>query len=239
MDEASTLTRQMSLDLTLHTHGGARFGAGRPRKKDSERRFIAHRVRPVHRMYEPVHVTMRVIKGLPSLRSQVLARIINRCMLAQRKKLSLEEKAHFQIVDFNIQANHLHLIVEAPDKSGLARGLMGLAIRISVHLNRKLQRKGRLWADRYHRHDLRTPREARNALRYVLFNSKKHFRVIGEPFADPCSSATEFDGFSSPPIRGSDALEWPPVPPLTWLRRVGWRRHGLIDPSDAPWSRAA
>jgi hypothetical protein len=34
-------------------------------------------------------------------------------------------------VHFTIQSDHLHLIVEAPDKRGLARGVAGLEIRIA------------------------------------------------------------------------------------------------------------
>ena len=68
-------------------------------------------------------------------------------------------------------------------------------MRITRGINDALGLKGRLWGDRYHRHDLRTPREVRNALRYVLLNVHKHHRIIGErAFADPCSSASSFDG---------------------------------------------
>ena len=35
-------------------------------------------------------------------------------------------------------------------------------------------RRGFLWADRYHARALRTPKEVRHVLVYVLFNIKKH-----------------------------------------------------------------
>jgi REP element-mobilizing transposase RayT len=178
------------------------------------------------------------MKRLPSLRRQLLAKIIERALLAQQKKLRDEGKTHFQLVDFSIQADHLHLIVEALDKRWLARGLMGLAARLARRLNKVLGRKGRFWSERYHRHDLRTPTETRNALRYVLLNIKKHARVSSASLAaDPFSSAASFDGFSRSPNVSDDALHWPRVEPRTWLLRVGWRRRGLIDPADAPWSR--
>lgn len=233
MDDAAKLTQQLALDLAWHTHGGARAGAGRPPIPEAKRRYVRHRTRPVHRKDHPVHVTLRAMKRLPSLRKQVLAGIINRCLLAQRKKLTLEEKTHFQLVDFSVQTDHLHLIVEAPDKGGLARGMMGLAIRIARRLNKALGHKGRFWAERYHRHDLRTPTETRNALRYVLLNRKKHARVRGA-FVDTCSSSATFAGFTSRPQILPEAFDWPAVPPRTWLLDVGWRRHGLIDPADAP-----
>lgn len=237
MDDASKLTRQLALDLEWHTHGGVRAGAGRPPIPERKRRHVMHRTRPVHRKDHPVHVTLRAMKRLPSLRKQVLAGIINRCLLAQRKKLALEGKTHFQLVDFSVQTDHLHLIVESPDKRGLARGMMGLAIRIARRLNKALGRKGGFWAERYHRHDLRTPTETRNALRYVLMNRKKHAIVRGVPYADPCSSAATFGGFTSPPTILADAFDWPAVAPRTWLLDIGWRRRGLIDPADGPHSR--
>ncbi|MEO6595642.1 MAG: hypothetical protein ABIP94_12890 [Planctomycetota bacterium] len=43
----------------------------------------------------------------------------------------------------------------------LARGLLGLAIRIARCLNKLWQRKGKVFADRYHDRILKTPRKTR------------------------------------------------------------------------------
>ena len=234
-DEHSRLTRQLALDLNVRKHGGARPGAGRPRVKDEARGFIAHRARPSHRKGDPVHVTLRVTKGVPSLRRQAMERIVKRALLSQRETLDEKGAKHFQVVHFTIQADHLHLIVEAPDKRGLARGVAGLEIRIARRLNLMLGRKGRFWKERYHRRDLRTPTETRNALRYVLLNTQKHYRVIGDRnFADPFSSAATFDGFTRAPATFDEATPWGWVKPRTWLLGVGWRRRGLLDPTEAP-----
>ena len=182
-----------------------------------------------------MHVTLRVKNGIPSLRRQLLERIVKLALLKQREKLKETGASHFQVVHFTIQSDHLHLIVEAPNKRGLARGLAGLEVRIARRLNRVLGRKGRFWSERYHRRDLRSPTETRNALRYVLLNTQKHYRVLGDRnFADPFSSAATFDGFTHAPATFDDAHRWPWVKPRTWLLRVGWRRRGLLDPADAP-----
>ena len=239
-DEAARLSRQQSLDFSERKHGGARPGAGRPRKKESERGFIAHRARPSHRKGDPVHVTLRVAKGIPSLRREVLELIVKRALVKQRRTLDEKQAKHFHVVHFTIQSNHLHLIVEAPDKRGLARGVAGLEIRIARRLNARLGRKGGVWKERYHRHDLRTPTETRNALRYVLLNAQKHYRVIGDRnFADPLSSAATFDGFTAKPLTFLEAFHWPRVAPRTWLLGVGWQRYGLIDPTQAPSSASS
>jgi REP element-mobilizing transposase RayT len=236
-DEASRLTRQLSLDLTVRKRGGPRPGSGRPRVKDGDRGFIAHCARPSHRKGDPVHVTLRVKKGVPSLRRQLLERVVKRALLMQREMLDETGAKHFQVVHFTIQSDHLHLIVEAPDKRGLARGVAGLEIRIARRINRVLGRKGGFWKERYHRRDLRTPTETRNALRYVLLNTQKHYRVIGDRnFADPYSSAATFDGFTRPPATFEDAAPWAWVKPRTWLLGVGWRQRGLLDPAEAPAS---
>lgn len=234
---ATRATPQLSIDLSKKpTHGGARTGAGRPRKKESERKSIAHRARASHRKGDPVHVTIRVKRRVPSLRREAIATLIKGALLAQRRRLTLAQAKYFQVVHFSIQKDHLHLIVEAPDRRAIARSVAGLEIRIARGLNKLLGRRGPVWQGRYHRHDLGTPTETRNALRYVLQNFRKHHSVIGEgAFADPHSSAATFDGFVRPPVVfDAPPTAWPRVAPRTWLLGIGWRRHGLLDPADVP-----
>jgi putative transposase len=124
----------------------------------------------------------------------------------------------------------VHLIVEA-NAAALAPGARGLAIRIALAVNRALGRRGRVWGDRYHTRALRTPREVRHGLVYVLMNFRKH-RPWHRGVIDPCSSAWWFDGFREPTPRTKDP---PPVcRPRTWLARVGWRRRGLLRTSERP-----
>ena len=93
-------------------------------------------------------------------------------------------------------------------------------------------------ADRYHLHVLRTPREVRNALAYVLVNARRHAAKLGRlargpARIDPASSGRWFDGWSAPePAAGPG----PPAvaPPRSWLLRVGWRRHGLLRAGEVP-----
>jgi hypothetical protein len=139
----------------------------------------------------------------------------------------------FRVLHFSVQADHLHLLVEADEPTGFERGVRGLAIRVAKAVNRALGRHGRVWGDRYHARLLRTPREVRNALVYVLNNFRKHVR--GARGLDPRSSARWFEGWRHrPPC----LIDPPPVAnPRTWLARVGWRRRGLIDVDECPRSR--
>ena len=54
--------------------------------------------------------------------------------------------------------------------------MKGLGVRMARRLNGVMNRRGPVFADRYHAHILRTPSEAARAVRYVLEN----FRVHGE-----------------------------------------------------------
>ena len=108
-----------------------------------------------------------------------------------------------------------------------------LAIRVAKAINRALRRRGHVWDGRYHSHALRSPREVRNAIVYVLQNARKHIR--GARGLDPRSSAAWFDGwrgFVPIPLIGA-----PVVAARTWLASVGWRCHGLLDPREAPRRR--
>jgi len=170
---------------------------------------------------------MRAREGLPSLRSDRLL------FEAMRRSIASSEKDHFRVVHFSVQSNHLHLIVEAEDEHALSRGMQALSIRMAHAVHDALGHGGTVFADRYHAHQLKTPRETRAALLYVLQNWAKHGR--GGDY-DPRSSAPWFDGWSrSPPRIDEEAVV---ATPQTWLVRVGWRRHGLLRPGERPGARA-
>jgi hypothetical protein len=86
---------------------------------------------------------------------------------------------------------------------------------------------------------LRTPREVRNALGYVLLNARRHARRLwAELRIDPASSGRWFDGWRRKrPAAGPSAEGMPVAAPRTWLLARGWRRHGLIDPDEVPGAR--
>ena len=140
----------------------------------------------------------------------------------------------FRIVEFSVQENHLHLIVEADDNDALARGMKSFSVRANRLYNVALGRKrGRVWGDRYHRRDLASARQVRNALVYCLCNYKKHYRIkSGAPRIDPCSSARWFEGWIA--IREHDDGPRPTEPPRTVLLQTAWMRHGLIHPGERP-----
>jgi len=174
---------------------------------------------------------MRVLAGLPRLRVRPALRILWRCMAAGRDRFG------FRLVQFSIQGNHVHLIAEAPDRRALARGMQGLAVRFAKNLNKGWGRAGTVFADRYHDRVLRTPREVRMALCYVLNNALHHGQVFvreGVAVPDPCSSAPWFDGWLGLLAPRAPPGLAPVVAARTWLVTIGWRRHGRIAVDEVP-----
>jgi REP element-mobilizing transposase RayT len=224
--------RKRHVQLTLDSarkpmgHGGWRPGAGRPRT----RKGVSHERREEIASRIPQHVTLRIAAEVPSLRRRVLAQIIKQC-------IARAHKSDFRIVHFNIESNHLHFIIEADGNKARSRGIAGLKVSIARRVNRYLGRRGALFGDRYHARGLRTPREVRNAIRYVLSNAIHHGAAPsnrGSSWIDSYSSAAWFDGWRDP-IELDSGWKYelftepsPVAAPTVWLLAVGWRKHGAL-----------
>ena len=223
------MLRQLPLAFPRQkTWGGKRAGAGRKPTRLG-RPCVPHRVRPAHRRGAPVHVTLRARAGLPPFRDVGIFREMREAIRRASRSRAVGDA--FRVVEFSVQADHVHLIVEAQDTDVLSRGMRGLAIRLARAVNRALRVRGSVWGDRYHARALTTPRAVRTAIVYVLMNAKKHGRRIASGL-DAFSSAPWFSGFRARAVTTTD--ESPVHAPKTWLARVGWRRWGLIALSERP-----
>jgi len=239
------------------TKDGRRRGRG-GRKAQGRRPSEPHKRRPTLKASEPVHVTLRVVEGVGRLRTRAVYRAVREAMLATYGREDC------RIVHLSVQGNHVHLLVEADNRMALARGMQAFQISAAKHVNAAVsnagswwerrrmrvkpkRRKGRVFADRYHEEIIRTPRQARNALAYVLNNWRKH-QEHRAAFArgwliDPFSTGWSFDGWKQ---RENEPFVWKlrasyePIMswrPRTWLLSEGWRRYGLISVSEVPGPR--
>jgi hypothetical protein len=211
-------------------HGGWRPGAGRP----EGRTVVGHdAVDPFASRY-PILDTWRFVPDLPSLRQE-------RYVAPIMEGIAAVHRTTFRITDFSIQTNHLHFVVEAAGCEALADGMRSLAGYIVRPLNRAMAgRCGQLVDERYHRRVLTSPREVRNALRYVINNARHHAErdhyYFHPEWIDPFSSAGWFDGWreevSARAVeeRGRRVT----AEPKTWLRRSGWRKWGLLAFDEVP-----
>ena len=173
-----------------------------------------------------VHVTMRLRAGLPSLRRWKEYEVL---LGAFRSGC---ERFGFRLVHYAVLGNHLHLLSEGENRRGHARGMAGLAIRIAKRLNKLWGRKGKVFHERFHGRDLRTPREVRGVLEYLMHNARRHGYRVAPEGPDPYSSGRWFDGW-----RGWAADRLTPAPlarARSWLLERGWRRLGLIEARTRP-----
>jgi len=208
--------------------GGFREGAGRPKKKGS----TSHVSRPVLASRYPVHVTLKVAPDLPSLRKRRAFAALRRAFVGGRQ--GTVELGGFRLVHFSVQHDHVHLIVEGKDREHLSRGMQGLQVRMAKGLNRVWSRKGKVFPERYFEHILRTPREVKNAIGYVIANAHKHWvlryhRSQPKPdLHDPYASGAWLQGWKKGWQPSTPRGPTPVTPAGTWLMRVGWKRHGLF-----------
>src|SRR3954453_15816917 len=158
--------KQVQLAFRFRSRGGKCEGAGRKRSV-AWKSEVAHGVRPTLHEYNPVHVTMRAVGGVPNLRAELIYGLIER-------ELRIASRKGLRVLQFSVQRNHVHLLVEAEDRVALARGIQRFASRVAMGINTVARRSGRLWRERYPRRDLTSPNQVRNALVYVIMNIRKH-----------------------------------------------------------------
>jgi REP element-mobilizing transposase RayT len=236
--------RKRHVQQELFRRGGKRKGAGR--KPKGARAGSAHQSRPVIKPSLALHVVLRVVPEVGSLRRRAMYRAMREATIvaAVRERI--------RIVHISLQRTHVHLVVEADDTRSLSRGMQGFQISAARNVNTVLadcrgrRRRGRVFADRYHLEVARSPRHARHVLGYVLLNWRKHGEDrSGRPgtwLVDPFSSGISFPDWKELEDR---YVMWPmretydPLVvrrPASWLLREGWKRAGGISARDVPGS---
>ena len=217
--------KQLQEQLPFRSWGGPRPGAGR--KPVGDRAGVSHRARAPLASRHPVLVTVRMKEGLPSLRSKSVYTALRAAFAAGCDRFG------FRLVHYSVQKDHLHFIAEARERGALSRGVQGLLIRVAKALNKLWGRKGSVFADRHHAKALRTPREVRSALAYVLNNGRKHGLRFAQGL-DSFSSGWWFDGWRERLDLHNVPRVCPVSPERTWLLRVGWRQRGLVSLYEVP-----
>ena len=222
---------QLALDLRRRTWGGARTGAGRKRVS----RDTPHRARPVHRKEHPVHVVLRTEDSIGRLRCGPVYRAIGKALS------SIVEEREFRVVHLSIQNNHLHLLVEAGNKEELSRGMQRFGSAAARAINDVMKRKGKVFRYRFHATEIKSPRQMRCALSYVLNNWRKHREDQRSERAraahvDPYSSGVSFAGWQGGKFEKlpEGYAPLPVAEAKTWMLRAGWRRYGDIGLREVP-----
>jgi REP element-mobilizing transposase RayT len=234
--------RKRHVQQALFRRGGKRRGSGR--KPKGARAGERHEARPDIKPSHALHVVMRVMPAIGSLRRRRMYKAVRDATITA----ALRE--WFRIVHISLQRTHVHMLVEAEDKAALRRGMQGFQVSAARNINTALgdgvrRRRGKVFADRYHVEVITTPTRARHAIGYVLSNWRKHGEDRnGLPstwLVDPFSSAISFPDWQE--LEGQPWM-WPirdtydPLVvrrPQSWLLREGWKRGGgAISARDVP-----
>lgn len=244
MKVATKRGRKRHVQQELFRRGGKRKGAGR--KPKGTRAGSRHQERPEIKARYPLHVVMRVVPGVGSLRRRPMYKAIREATIIA----ALRER--FRIVHVSLQRTHVHMLVEAESREALARGMQGFQISAARNINTVLagkygRRRGKVFADRYHAEVITSPTRARRALIYVLSNWRKHKEdrqgVASTWLVDPFSTGILFPGWQE---LDSREFMWPmretydPLVvrrPASWLLREGWKLCGPVSARAVPSKR--
>lgn len=228
----------------LFRHGGRRKGAGRRPKHGCA--GAPHKRRPVIKPYHALHIVMRVVPAVGSLRRRDMYKAM------RWATVTAAERGRFRIIHLSLQRTHVHVLAEAEDAKALGRGMQGFQISAARNINTALasgrrRRRGKVFADRYHVEVITTPTRARHAISYILSNWRKHKEDQGDIarkwLVDPFSTGILFPDWVE--MRDREAM-WPlrdtydPMlvfRPASWLLREGWKKAGPISCFDVPGGR--
>jgi REP element-mobilizing transposase RayT len=242
MARGSQRGRKRHVQQQLFRRGGKRKGAGR--KPKGARAGSPHQVRPEIRPSQALHIVLRVVPAVNSLRR----RDIYKAMRDATIVAAVRER--IRIVQISLQRTHVHLLVEAENKQALARGMQGFQISAARNINSALgdgryrRRRGPVFADRYHLEVITSPTRAHHAISYVVNNWRKHGEdrqgLASTWLVDPFSSGISFPDWQE--LDDKDFM-WPiratydPLMvrrPQGWLLREGWKLCGPISARDVP-----
>ncbi len=158
------MARQQKLNIYRGKRGGRRPGSGRKRIHS---KGVAHRHREKVHHRHPMHINFKVVKGVSNLRNKTILKALKRAIVNARRM-------GLKVNQYSLQSNHVHLVVEAGSNHILTKGMRSLTITFAKRINGIFKREGKVQKERFHLHILRTLREVKNALRYVLNNHEKH-----------------------------------------------------------------
>ena len=173
--------------------------------KNGKRKQVPHRRREAFGGGTLI-VTVHLLDGLPSLRTQPVLEVVLEAMRVAKERFGC------RVLEFTLLENHVHFLVEAPDEKALGRFMKGMLVRLSKALGKLWGRQGCVFERRFHCTRVTTMRQVHRGLRYVLNNARKHGIEIPPGQPDPFSSAAWFRHWRErrPPFRTDESPVAPP-----------------------------
>jgi len=150
------------LVMCFEKRGGKRKGAGRKSYRETPCR--RHVEREKMSRGTPLHITLRMIGGLPSLRRVDSMFVVCQAFTAARDRLGM------RIVHYGVMTNHIHLIGTPSLPSSLPDMMQSVGRDYVPIFNRRYERTGSLWEGRYKASLIHDEKYWLTCLRYVELN---------------------------------------------------------------------
>ena len=113
------------------------------RQRRPAKGIVQHRKRPQFRTRSTVHVKLKVMDDVGSLRTA------KRLAAIREAFGEAENRFGTRLIEFTVDGNLIHLTVEAKDSDSLSQAIQGFSIRLAKAVNAASNRKGKFFADRF------------------------------------------------------------------------------------------
>jgi putative transposase len=205
------MARQKELNLYRGSWGGRRPGSGRKRRHSPG---VAHLPREQVTKRTALHVNFKFRCFIRN----------KHCLQLLKRSISNAQKHGLRVLHFSLQSNHVHLILEANNNTVLTRGMRSLCVTFAKGIGR-----GRVQLERYHLHVLRSLRETRHAVHYVLFNKQKHAK-LKSAHMDEFSSLALIKNFKALAQSAKLSVIWREIKHLPQLSEAqGWMMKQVLN----------
>ena len=168
-----------------------------------------------------VHVNVKLLEGLPSLRRGKEYRVLEGCFRKGKERFGCK------LIHFGVMSNHVHFIVIVKNTAELSRFMQGLKVRIAKGLNRLWGRKGTVFVERFFARAASGWKQMRRLFHYVMNNARKHGIPVPKGQPDRFSSARWYEAIMGEVRR---PLRSPPVVPMIEYTCVWSTYDGFIPP---------
>lgn len=141
-----------------------RKGAGRPSKHD---KGIRHIEREQLKKTSNLHITVKLEKSKAGLKNKQTLALLHKAI----KKARL---SGLRILHYTLEFDHIHMLIEADNNHQLSRGMQSFGITFSKGINKLKKLQGNVYKNRYHLRLIKTYKEIKNVMNYILSNGVKH-----------------------------------------------------------------
>lgn len=139
-------------------------GAGRTAIHD---KGIRHTERELITKLTSLHLTIKIERAKAGLKNKSVLSLLHKAI----KKARL---AGLAIIHYTLEYDHVHLLAEVRDNQTLGKGMQSFGITFSKGINKLQAAKGKVFKTRYHLRKLKSSKEIKNVVGYILGNDVKH-----------------------------------------------------------------